>query len=94
MPETHGLCECVFYAESLPADPKFRTVSSCFAPYRAVGHTFLSVLPSQEAEGKDRQECLSYLFTVTLKVPTLPLVSKALNDIVCSPEPSAPKSTE
>lgn len=33
-------------------------------------------------------------FTVTLKVPTFPLLSKDLNEIVCSPGPSAGKSTE
>lgn len=47
----------------------------------------------QKGRRKDGQECLSYLFTVTLKVPTFPLLSKDLNDIVCSPGPSAPKST-
>lgn len=61
-----------FYAESLPAGPKIRTVSGYFAPYRASGQRF----------------------TVTLKVPTFPLLSKDLNDIVCSPGPSDPKSTE
>jgi hypothetical protein len=59
------------YAESLPAGPKFRTVSSYLAPYRASHQRF----------------------TVTLKVPTFPLLSKDLNDIVCSPGPSEPNST-
>lgn len=37
---------------------------------------------------------LSYLRTVTLKVPTFPLLSNERSEMVCSPAASWPKSTE
>ena len=36
----------------------------------------------------------SYRLTVTLNVPTLPLLSKERSEIVCSPGDKVPKSTE
>ncbi len=53
-------------------------------------HTWLSqsadiFASDRQANLTDRQECLSYRFTVTLRVPTLPLLSNERSEIVCSP---------
>ncbi len=40
-----------------------------------------------------RKNRVSYRLTVTLNVPTLPLLSKDRSEIVCSPGAKGPKST-
>lgn len=70
-----------FYSKKSNSTRTSRTVSKEAARYR-IAH--------KGAQNQTRP----YFLTVTLNVPTLPLLSNVRREIVCSPGPRCPKSIE
>ncbi len=64
--------------------------STCANSHGFEGCRTLSYSPQRAQNMKQSP----YFLTVTLNVPTLPLLSNVRREIVCSPGPRCPKSTE
>ena len=91
VPQNRTAVPAAFPPKSLTVHAQIRTVSNSAAPYR-IAHKRGTKEHKRSINYRPSLE--GYLLTVTLNVPTLPLLSNVRREIVCSPGPSWPKSTE
>ena len=76
VPQNRTALPTAFSPKSLTVHAQIRTVSNSPAPYR---------IEAQKNQDHLTETMKAYFLTVTLSVPTLPLLSKVRSEIVCSP---------